>query len=167
MIVHLYCTITDENWKYPKMGFIFQQPTLLKNLNILNNIILPSMRDQRSSNGQVVEKARVLMKQLQRVGICRALMSQPKIIFGDEPTGALNSKAADEIMRMLAEIHRRGTTILLVTHDAKVAARTERVLFMLDGQIAGEYLAEAYDEGRTDLKTHEERLTSWLTQMNF
>lgn len=168
-----------------KMGFVFQQPTLLKNLNILDNIILPSMRDHRDNAGKITEKARTLMKkadiielekrditqasggQLQRVGICRALMSHPKIIFGDEPTGALNSKSANEIMKLLAEIHRSGTMILLVTHDVKVAAKTERVLYMFDGKIAGEYLAGAYDEDCDDLKSREERLTSWLAEMKF
>jgi putative ABC transport system ATP-binding protein len=166
-----------------EMGFVFQQPTLLKNLNILDNIILPSMRDRREDAAQIIEKAKSLMEkagilelekreitqasggQLQRVGICRALMNQPKIIFGDEPTGALNSKSANEIMKLLADIHRDGTTILLVTHDVKVAAKTERVLCMFDGQIAGEYLAGAYDETRNDLKSREERLTSWLAEM--
>jgi len=168
-----------------KMGFVFQQPTLLRNLNILDNIILPSMRDHSENAVKIAEKARALMKkadilelekrgitqasggQLQRVGICRALMSDPKIIFGDEPTGALNSKSANEIMQLLAEIHRSGTTILLVTHDAKVAARTERVLFMLDGKIAGEYSAGAYDEANDGFKAREEALTSWLADMKF
>lgn len=99
-----------------KMGFVFQQPTMLKNLNILDNIILPSMRDNRKNVVKITERARALMKrvgivelekrditqvsggQLQRAGICRALMNSPKIIFGDEPTGALNSKSAEEIM---------------------------------------------------------------------
>jgi putative ABC transport system ATP-binding protein len=168
-----------------KMGFVFQQPTLLKNLNILDNIILPSMRDHRENAAKITEKARALMKkadimelenreitqasggQLQRVGICRALMSNPKVIFGDEPTGALNSKSANEIMKLLAEIHRSGTTILLVTHDVKVAAKTERVLFLFDGKITGEYLAGTYDEAGDGLKAREERLTSWLTDMKF
>jgi putative ABC transport system ATP-binding protein len=168
-----------------KMGFVFQQPTLLKNLNILDNIILPSMRDGRKNGVPLVAKARTLMEktgiaelenrditqasggQLQRVGICRALMGDPKIIFGDEPTGALNSTAANEIMALLAQIHRTGVTILLVTHDVKVAAKTGRVLFILDGQIAGEYLPGAYDETRDDLKAREESLTAWLAGMNF
>ena len=168
-----------------RMGFVFQQPTLLKNLNILDNIILPSMRDHGKNAADLTEKARALMKkigiaelenreitqasggQLQRVGICRALMSNPKVIFGDEPTGALNSTSANEIMKLLAEIHRSGTTILLVTHDVKVAAKTERVLFLFDGKIAGEYLAGAYDEAGDGLKAREERLTSWLADLNF
>jgi putative ABC transport system ATP-binding protein len=168
-----------------KMGFIFQQPTLLKNLNILDNIILPSMYNNRKNPGKITEKARTLMDiagipeleertitqasggQLQRVGICRALMSDPKIIFGDEPTGALNSKTAHEIMRLLAKIHQTGTTILLVTHDVKIAAKTERVLFMIDGKIEGEYLPGPYDEARDDLNTREEKLNALMTKMKF
>lgn len=168
-----------------KMGFVFQQPTLLRNLNILDNIILPSMRNGSKNGVQVTEKAKVLMEktdisgleirditqasggQLQRVGICRALMSDPKIIFGDEPTGALNSTSANEIMALLAEIHRNGTTILLVTHDVRVAAKTERVLFIFDGKIAGEYRPGVYDETRDNLKAREESLTNWLAEMKF
>lgn len=167
------------------MGFVFQQPTLLKNLNILDNIILPSMRDNRKNGVQITEKARMLMDktgiaglenreitqasggQLQRVGICRALMSNPKVIFGDEPTGALNSKSANEIMKLLAEIHRSGTTIMLVTHDIKVAAKTEKVLFLFDGKIAGEYLMGPYDGTDDSLRDREERLTAWLTDLKF
>lgn len=168
-----------------KMGFVFQQPTLLRNLNILDNIILPSMRDNRKGGAQLAEKARLLMEktgiaglddrditqasggQLQRVGICRALMSDPQIIFGDEPTGALNSTSANEIMALLADIHRGGTTIMLVTHDVRVAAKTERVLFIFDGKIAGEYRPGVYDETCDDLKAREESLTTWLAEMQF
>lgn len=139
-----------------KMGFVFQQATFMKNLNILDNIILPSMRDNRKNAAKIIEKARTLMKkvgiaelgkrditqvsggQLQRAGICRALMSNPKIIFGDEPTGALNSKSAQEIMDIFSEINMEGTAVMLVTHDAKIAARTERIMFMRDGKIVSE-----------------------------
>jgi putative ABC transport system ATP-binding protein len=168
-----------------KMGFVFQQPTLLRNLNVLDNIVLPSMRDGRKNARQISDKARALMAktdigeleerditqasggQLQRVGICRALMNDPKIIFGDEPTGALNSTSANEIMALLADIHRTGTTILLVTHDVRVAAKTERVLFIFDGNIAGEFMAGTYDETLDDLKSREESLTAWLAEMKF
>ncbi len=168
-----------------KMGFVFQQPTLLRNLNVLDNIMLPAMRDGRKNARQISEKARALLAktdigdladrditqasggQLQRVGICRALMSDPQIIFGDEPTGALNSTSANEIMALLADIHRSGTTILLVTHDVRVAAKTERVLFIFDGKIAGEHRPGLYDETRDDLKAREESLTAWLAEMQF
>lgn len=168
-----------------KMGFVFQQATLLKNLNLLDNIVLPAMGNGRRNSVQIVEKAKSLMEttgirglesrqitqasggQLQRVGICRALMNDPRIIFGDEPTGALNSQSSGEIMDLLAEIHRAGTTILLVTHDVKVAAKTRRVLFMLDGKIAEEFVAESFDKSRGDLKAREERLATWLADMKF
>ncbi len=165
------------------MGFVFQQPTLLKNLNILDNIVLPSMRDNRKQAKQIKERARMLMRQtgiqsledrdvnqasggqLQRVGICRALMKRPQVIFGDEPTGALDSSAANEIMMLLADIHRDGTSILLVTHDTKVAARAERVLFILDGKIAGEFCQGVFDESQEDLGARLESLTTWLQEM--
>ena len=110
-----------------KMGFVFQQPALLRNLNILDNIILPMMRDNRKQVGTLVQKAKTLMRlsgiegleereitqmsggQLQRVGICRALMADPDIIFGDEPTGALNSKAAQEILDLFDQIQKSGS----------------------------------------------------------
>lgn len=151
-----------------QMGFVFQQPTMLKNLNILDNIILPSMRDHRKNRVEILEKARALMKrvgiagleqrditqvsggQLQRAGICRALMNSPRVIFGDEPTGALNSISAQEIMDLLGEINADGTAVMLVTHDAMVAARTERILFMRDGKIASELKLPRYSGADLD-----------------
>lgn len=158
-----------------KMGFVFQQPTMLKNLNILDNIILPSMRDNRKNAATMTKKARALMKrvgiaelekrditqvsggQLQRAGICRALINSPRIIFGDEPTGALNSKSAQEIMELFSEINTEGTAVMLVTHDAKVAARTERILFMRDGAIVSELMLPKFNG--TDLEGRVERVT--------
>lgn len=158
-----------------KMGFVFQQPTMLKNLNILDNIILPSIRGNRKNAANISEKAGALMKrvgieelkkrditqvsggQLQRAGICRALMNNPKIIFGDEPTGALNSKSAQEIMDIFSEINADGTTVMLVTHDAKVAARTERIMFMRDGKIVSELKLPKFDG--TDIDGRVEEVT--------
>ncbi|GIQ71368.1 ABC transporter ATP-binding protein [Xylanibacillus composti] len=162
-----------------QMGFVFQQPTLLRNLNILDNIVLPSMRDNRKNAAQITKKARMLMArtgiaelekrditqvsggQLQRAGICRALMNSPKIIFGDEPTGALNSKSGQEIMDLLTEINADGTAVMLVTHDAQVAARTERIVFMRDGQIVSELklprLGGADLDGRVEAVTEKMR----------
>lgn len=139
-----------------QMGFVFQQPTLLKNLNVLDNIVLPAQKGNEKQAKTLMAKGQELMQkmgiagleqrditqvsggQLQRAGICRALMGDPQVIFGDEPTGALNSKSAQEIMDILAEINQQGTAVCLVTHDAKVAAQTQRVLFMSDGQIVSE-----------------------------
>ena len=79
-------------------------------------------------------------------------MNNPKIIFGDEPTGALNSKSAQEIMSIFSEINAEGTTVLLVTHDSKVAAQTERILFMRDGKIVSEQKLSKYDGTNIDAR---------------
>jgi putative ABC transport system ATP-binding protein len=163
-----------------RMGFVFQQPTLLRNLDILDNVVLPAISESRSSRRRVTEKARELMKrmgiselenrhvsqasggQLQRVGICRALIHDPAVIFGDEPTGALDSTAAGEIMEILNEIHEDGKTIVLVTHDTKVAAKTERVLYLFDGRLAGDFMLGKFDGTAAALASREERLIAWL-----
>lgn len=139
-----------------RMGFIFQQPTMLKNLNLLDNIILPAARCGKKDRAKLTQRAKAMMiktgidglenrditevsgGQLQRAGICRALMNSPDILFADEPTGALNSKSAEAIMGLLEDINREGTAILLVTHDAKIAACADRVLFMKDGKFVSE-----------------------------
>jgi putative ABC transport system ATP-binding protein len=150
-----------------KMGFVFQQPAFLKNLNLIDNIVLPSFNRRTERAAALVERARSLLArtgiaelenreptkvsggQLQRAGICRALMGSPKVVFGDEPTGALNSAAARGIMALLADINREGTAVVLVTHDASVAAWSDRVLFMRDGRLVSE-LAFPGDGARDD-----------------
>lgn len=167
------------------MGFIFQQMHLLKNLNIRDNIILSAYKAKTSSRRTINTRAAELMKrtgidtladrditqvsggQMQRAAICRALINQPDILFGDEPTGALNSKATGEIMEILAEINQLGTTIMLVTHDAKVAVRAERVIYMLDGSIVAEQRLGKYIRDKGDLKWREEKLSKWLSIMGF
>ncbi len=148
-----------------KMGFVFQQPTFLRNLNLLDNIILPAMRENKLERSEIVKRAEFLMDsveiselgmrditqvsggQLQRAGICRALINSPRIVFGDEPTGALNSASSQEIMNIFSEINKKGTTITLVTHDAKVSAVAERILFLSDGKVVDEMRLPKY-EGR-------------------
>lgn len=168
-----------------KMGFIFQQFHLLNNLCIFDNILFSAYLANHTSQKEINQRAMELMEkagiaqlaqnditqasggQLQRVAICRALINQPDIIFGDEPTGALNSKSAGEIMDLLAEINLAGTTVLLVTHDVKVAAKTERVLFMLDGDIVAETRLGKYCKEINDSKSREEMLSNWLLRLGF
>jgi putative ABC transport system ATP-binding protein len=83
--------------------------------------------------------------QLQRASICRAVLHGPEILFGDEPTGALNSKSSEEILDLFEELNKNGMTILLVTHDAKVSARANRVIFMKDGTLESELYFENED----------------------
>lgn len=167
-----------------KMGFVFQQSNLLKNLSIFDNIILSAYLAKGESREEINQRAIKLMEmvgileladnditqasggQLQRAAICRSLINNPQILFGDEPTGALNSKATVEVMDILAKINRSGTTIMLVTHDAKVAAKTERVVFMADGVITGEKKLGKYQDC-SDSAARENELSSWLSQMDF
>ena len=172
-----------------KMGFIFQQMHMLKNLSIYDNIILSGYQALKNSGSKrsrsdVNADADQLMKrldiielanhditevsggQLQRACICRALINKPKMLFADEPTGALNSKAAKEVMAELSQINDDGTTVMIVTHDIKVAAQSDKVFYMVDGNIQGELkLAEYIDE--PGLRERERSLNSWLLEMGW
>ncbi|MCI9976277.1 MULTISPECIES: ABC transporter ATP-binding protein [unclassified Clostridioides] len=165
------------------MGFIFQQSNLLKNLNIFDNIIISAYLSKEKNRQIINEQATKLMEkmnileikdkditqvsggQLQRASICRALINDPKILFGDEPTGALNSKLTNEVMDILIDINQLGTAIMLVTHDVKVALKTERVLFMSDGMIVGEIKLGKFNNH--DSKYRENKLMSWLSELGF
>jgi putative ABC transport system ATP-binding protein len=160
------------------MGFIFQHVYLLKNLCLLDNVVLPAYLAGLGSRDELNERAMTLMRrtgvaeladrdvseasggQLQRVGICRALINQPSILLGDEPTGALDSTAASEIMDILGSLNAEGTTIMVVTHDARIAARTNRVLYMVDGRIVADRHQGRY--AGTELDQRHAELTAWL-----
>lgn len=178
--------IDDEkmsNIRLKKMGFIFQQSHLLKTLSIRDNIVLPGFKAKSEGREKVIAYAEELMKrtgidpiadhdikkvsggQLQRAAICRALINHPDIIFGDEPTGALNSGATKEIMDIINEINDEGTTVMLVTHDAKVAARADRVIFLSDGNITDEIILGKYEEKRFSEREH--KMTEWLGKQGF
>lgn len=97
---------------------------------------------------------------MQRACICRSMINHPKLLFADEPTGALNRASSTEVMNELVLLNEEGTTIMMVTHDAKVASRCKRVLYILDGTIKGEYTAPT-DEKLSDMD-RERRLNNWL-----
>ncbi len=167
------------------MGFIFQDINLLKNLSLIDNVMFPALVSKDADKNAVYEKAKKLLEltgiekladnnvtqgsggQLQRVGICRALINNPDIIFGDEPTGALDSKSTEEIMSILAEVNQKGTTVMLVTHDVKVAAKTERVLYMVDGNLVAQKKMRKYDARHDDIKEREESIMKWLVENGF
>lgn len=167
------------------MGFIFQDINLLKNLSVIDNVMFPALVSKYTDKSAVNQKAKKLLEmtgieklsdnnitqasggQLQRAGICRALINDPDIIFGDEPTGALDSKSATEIMSILAEINKKGTTVMIVTHDVKVAAKTERILYMVDGNIAAQKKLNKYDAQHDNVKEREESIMKWLVQNGF
>ena len=140
------CTLSEDNRakiRLSQMGFVFQQMNMLKNLTLLDNIMLPASRlnKGKSSRQEIEQRAWMLMEkmgieelagrkitevsggQLQRACICRSMMNQPKILFADEPTGALNQSAAQGVMEEFIRLNKENTTIFMVTHDSKVAAR--------------------------------------------
>ena len=165
-----------------EMGFIFQQMYMLKNLTVLDNIILPACQSEKNNEtrketvqrGQklgIIEIAdnditEVSGGQLQRACICRSMINKPKMIFADEPTGALNRTSSDEVMDELAKLNGEGVTIMLVTHDVKVAAKCTRVLYIVDGNIKGEYNLNRYTSS-SQLRERERTLNNWLMEMGW
>lgn len=104
--------------------------------------------------------------QLQRACICRSMINKPTMIFADEPTGALNRSASEEVMEELGKINDEGTTLLLVTHDVKVAARCSRILYLVDGNIKGEYNLDKFRVGN-NIRDRERELNNWLLEMGW
>ena len=134
------------------LGFVFQDFNLLDTFSLRDNIFLPLVLAgedyQRMSRklrpiAEELGIAELLKKypyevsggQKQRAAVARALITEPEIILADEPTGALDSKASDSLLRLFAEINARGQTIVMVTHSVKAASHAGRVLFLRDGQV--------------------------------
>ena len=168
-----------------EMGFVFQQMYMLKNLSIYDNIILPAYQShQRSDRKSIKEHAQILMQklgisdvadntvtevsggQLQRACICRSLINQPKIIFADEPTGALNKQNSLDVMNELIRINSEGTSIMLVTHDMKVASKCERVLYIEDGDIRDEFVLGKYQLSDNQ-QMRERKINEWLIKLGW
>lgn len=171
-----------------EMGFVFQQMYMLKNLSLYDNIILPAYQspEGKSKKGrlEIQQRAKKLMQklhiadvsdngvnevsggQLQRACIARALINQPKIIFADEPTGALNKQNSIEVMEELVGINKEGTSIMLVTHDMKVASKCERVLYIEDGDIKEEIILGKWQKSSDEL-SRERKLNEWLLKLGW
>ncbi len=170
-----------------EMGFIFQQMYMMKNLTVLDNIILPAVKSKknRETRRQTEERGRALMHrlgidevggndinevsggQLQRACICRSMINSPKMIFADEPTGALNRRSSDEVMEELIKLNRDGTTVMCVTHDPKVAAKCSRVLYLVDGGVVGEKTLGQFGGGEKELRDRERDLNNWLMEQGW
>ncbi len=168
-----------------QMGFIFQHSYLLKNLSIKDNIVLPGFKLNKLSREGVNQNVDALLAktgienvaghdikkvsggQLQRAAICRALINQPDILFGDEPTGALNSSTSREILDIINRVNNEGTTVILVTHDVKVAARADRIIFLLDGNIHDKLTLGKYDGDKENTYLREKTLYEWLETKGF
>jgi putative ABC transport system ATP-binding protein len=140
-----------------KIGFVFQSYGLLPRTSALRNVGVPLLynRSLRIDAKARDDRARALLEQVglgdrlhhdpqelsggqqQRVAIARALVNDPVMIIADEPTGNLDSRSGDEVMKILADLNRQGTTIVMVTHNPRVAARAARSILLSDGRISG------------------------------
>lgn len=152
------------DYRGKEIGYLFQNFELIDNLTGRENILLPlslhgvseaESRERLTKLADYLEVADVLDKfpaqmsggQKQRIAAARALILDPEIVLADEPTGALDSRATDELLRLFEEINRDGQTILMVTHSVKAASHASRVLFIKDGEVFHEiYRGESTDE---------------------
>lgn len=135
-----------------KMGFVFQNVQMLKTLTVLDNIMLPGLVAGEEQADVIRKRAIRLMQemdisqiadrdirkvsggQLQRASICRAMINNPEVLFMDEPTGALNSEATEHVLEILKRLNKEGVTIVMVTHDSKVAEKTKKIVYIQDGK---------------------------------
>lgn len=146
------------------LGFVFQDFNLLDTFSLRDNIFLPlvlSRKSVKEMNSRLLPIAQKLgIRELldkypyevsggqkQRVAVARALITDPKLILADEPTGALDSRSADDLLRLFGEVNEEGQTILMVTHSARAASRAGRVLFIKDGRVFHQiYRGDSTDE---------------------
>jgi putative ABC transport system ATP-binding protein len=163
-------------------GFIFQQMFLLENMSILDNIMTSGLLISKDRKA-IAARAKELLAQVgleeiiwrkfptqlsggevQRAAIVRALINQPKVVFADEPTGALNSAAGKAVLDVLSDANKNGQSIIMVTHDLKSARRGNRILYMRDGVIQG-----VCDLGKYVSKDRERhtKLQAFLTEMGW
>ena len=157
------------------LGFVFQEFNLLDTFNLKDNILLPLVlkgmkyKEMYRKLSSVVKELGIadLMEkypyevsggQKQRAAVARALITDPRLILADEPTGALDSRATDELLALFEKINRKGQTILMVTHSVKAASRAGRVLFIKDGEV----YHQVYRGGMTDEQLYQ-KISDTLT----
>ncbi|CEN81120.1 ABC transporter [[Clostridium] sordellii] len=166
---------TEIRNKY--ISFVFQSINLLYNLTIKENITYTGYlnnKDKKSVNKKAEELIdRLELKEVenkypseisggqqQRVAIARALINTPKVIFGDEPTGALNSSTGKKVLDILTELNNEGQSIVMVTHDLKAASRASRLIYLKDGRIDGDLDLGKFNE--KDLEGREEKIFEFI-----
>lgn len=163
-------------------GFVFQQIYLIDTMSVMDNVLCAGLlvnRDKKSLINRTKElfqavdiseetqkkfPTQISCGEAQRVGIVRALINSPEILFADEPTGALNSKTGLDVLDTLTKFNEQGQSVVMVTHDMRSARRGNRILYLKDGAILGECNLGKYVHG--DVRRHE-KLTTFLTEMGW
>lgn len=169
--------------RYSDFGFIFQQMHLVSNLTLFENVVVPGYLNKRQSAGRVKNRAEQLLEKMslsqikthlpsqvsggeqQRCAVARAVINEPKMLFADEPTGALNRKNTRDVLDLLTELNREGQSVLMVTHDLRAALRGNRILYLEDGKIIGELTLPDYRAD--DEKARETQVNAWLTSLEW
>ena len=163
------------------MGFVFQAFNLVPDLTLLENVLIAGYLGSRS-NPEMEQQALSLLAKLglaklknrlpsqvsggeqQRASIARALINSPTVLFADEPTGALNSAAGKAVLDNFADLSQQGQTLFMVTHELRAACYGDRIIFMIDGQIRGEF---RFDTARENFADREKQLFEWLTEQGW
>lgn len=169
--------------RHGDFGFVFQQMHLVGNLSLFENIAVPGYLDKKRSAAETDKRADELLAKMgisdikthlpsecsggeqQRCAIARAVINSPKLLFADEPTGALNKKNTIEVLDLLTELNNSGQSILMVTHDTRAACRASRLLYIEDGNISGELELTEYSS--QDMKSREAQVNAWLSSMEW
>lgn len=164
-------------------GFIFQQMHLVSNLTLFENVAVSGYLDKTKSANEVKTRTEELLEKMgishikthlpsqvsggeqQRCAIARAVVTTPKLLFADEPTGALNRKNTNEVLSLLTDLNKAGQSILMVTHDMKAALRATRILYLEDGNIIGELTLPPYNA--EDAKSRKAQVDAWLSSMQW
>lgn len=163
-------------------GFVFQQIYLIDSMSVMDNVLAAGLLVNRDKKA-LIRRAKELFSavdisedtqkkfptqisggEAQRVGIVRALINSPEILFADEPTGALNSKTGIDVLNTLTSFNEQGQSVVMVTHDMRSARRGNRILYLKDGAVLGECELGKYVHG--DRKRHE-KLSAFLTEMGW
>ncbi len=163
-------------------GFVFQQIYLIDKMSLMDNAITAGILSNRSKK-EIAAHAKELFKlvnipeitqkkmpslisggEAQRAGIVRAVINDPEVVFADEPTGALNSNNSTAVLDVFSQLHSKGQSIIMVTHDKNSALRGSRVIYIRDGQISGECELGKYTD---DNKERAARLDKFLTEMGW
>lgn len=165
-------------------GFVFQQICLIPSLSVLENVLIGGLLGHNVDKKQLTKKAKDLLHEVgiedhtfakypsqisggkaQRVGIVRALINEPGILFADEPTGALNYQTGREVLDLFTKFNDEGQSVIMVTHDLKSALRGNRILYLKDGRILSSCDLGRYRDGENDERKN--KLLSFLDEMGW
>lgn len=164
-------------------GFVFQQIHLVSNLTIFENVAVSGYLNKARSAKETDNIAAELLEKMgithisshlpsqcsggeqQRCAIARAVINDPKLLFADEPTGALNKRSTTEVLNLLTELNQSGQSILMVTHDSRAALRASRIIYIEDGKAIGELTLPPFSA--EDEKSRSVQVNAWLSSMGW